>query len=104
MSPLPTVLALQNAWVYIGTFDGSDEMSDIEVTIYDVLCQRTTLGISDVQPDYCHVWFRRCFDDTRFWGQCNTIEEVGFLENTFNKVREDNVLIDFVWKSNDFYI
>ena len=55
MSPLPTVLALQNAWVYIGTFDGSDEMSDIEVTIYDVLCQRTTLGISDVQPDYCHV-------------------------------------------------
>jgi len=55
MSPLPTVLALQNAWVHISTFDGSDEISDIEVTIYDVLCQRITLGIPDVQPDHRHI-------------------------------------------------
>jgi len=55
MSPLPTVLALQNTWVHISTFDSSDETSNVKATIYDVLCQRTTLGIPDVQPDYHHV-------------------------------------------------
>ena len=55
MSPLPTVLALWNAWIHIGTFDGSNETSNIEATIYNVLCQRTTLGIPDIQPDHHYV-------------------------------------------------
>jgi len=55
MFPLPTVLALWNTWVHISTFDSSDETSDVEATIYDVLCQRTTLGIPDVQPDHYYV-------------------------------------------------
>ena len=38
MSPLPTVLTLQDTWVYVGIFDGSDESSNIEVTINNVLC------------------------------------------------------------------
>ena len=104
MSPLPTILALQDIWVYIGIFDGSDETSYVEATIDDILYQRTTLGIPDVQPDYHHVWFRRCFDDMRFWGQYDTIEQVDFFKNTLNIIRGDDILIDFVWKSNDFYI
>ena len=66
MSLLPIVLALQNTWVHIGTFDGSNEVSSVEMTIDDVLCQRTALGIPDVHPDHCYVRFWRCFDDTRF--------------------------------------
>ena len=106
MSPLPTILALQDIWVHIGTFNGSDKMSYVEATIDDVLHQRTTLGILDVQPDHYHVWFWRwrCFDDMRIWGQYDTIEQVGFFKNTLNIIREDDILIDFVWKSNDFYI
>jgi len=38
MTPLPTVLALQNTWVHIGTFDSSNESSNVEATIDDVLC------------------------------------------------------------------
>ena len=53
--PLPTVLALWDTWVHIGTFDGSDETSDVKVTIDNVLHQRTALGILDVHPDHCHV-------------------------------------------------
>ena len=68
MSPLPTVLALWDIWVHIGTFDSSNETSDVEVMIDDVLHQRTALGIPDVHPDHCHVWFWRCFNDMRFWG------------------------------------
>jgi len=37
MSPLPTVLTLWNAWVHVGTFDGSDESSNVEVMIDNVL-------------------------------------------------------------------
>ena len=55
MSLLPTVLALWDTQVHIGTFDGSDEMSDVEATIDDILRQRTALGIPDVYPDHCHI-------------------------------------------------
>jgi len=55
MSSLPTVLALWNAWVHISTFDSSNETSNVEAIIYDVLCQRTTLEIPDVQLDHCNV-------------------------------------------------
>jgi len=66
MSPLPIVLALWNTWIHIGTFDNSDKTSNIEMTIDDVLRQRTALGIPDVYPDHCHVQFGRHFDDARF--------------------------------------
>ena len=55
MFPLPIVLALWDTWVHIGTFDGSNEMSNVEVTIDDVLHQRTALGVPDVHSDHCHV-------------------------------------------------
>jgi len=55
MFPLPTVLALWDTWVYIDIFDSSDETSDVEAMIDDVLRQRTALGIPDIHPDHCHV-------------------------------------------------
>ena len=55
MSPLPTVLALQDIWVHIGTFDSNDETSDVEVTIDDILCQRTALRIPDIHLDHHYV-------------------------------------------------
>ena len=55
MSPLPTVLTLWDSWVHVGTFDSSDESSNVEATIDNVLHQRTTLGIPDVHPDHRHV-------------------------------------------------
>jgi len=55
MSPLPTVLILRDTWVHVGIFDGNDESSNVEVTIDNVLRQRTTLGTPDVHPDHCRV-------------------------------------------------
>jgi len=37
MSPLPTVLTLQDTWVHVGIFDSSDESSNVEATIDNVL-------------------------------------------------------------------
>ena len=104
MSSLPTVLALWNTWVHVSIFDSSNKMFNVEKMINNVLCWRTTLGIPDVYPNYCHVWFGRHFDDIRFWGQHNIFEKMHFFEYTLNIVRWDDSLLDFVWKSNDFHI
>ena len=55
MFPLPTVLALRDTWVYIGTFDSSDKTSDVKAMIDDVLRQRTALRVPDVYLDHCYI-------------------------------------------------
>jgi len=55
MTPLLTVLALQNIWVHVCTFDSSDETFNVKITINDILHQRTALGIPNVHPDHCYV-------------------------------------------------
>ena len=66
VAPLPTVLALRDTWVHVGTSNGSDVASNIEVSVDDVLSYRTALGIPDVHPNHCLVGFGGRFDDTRF--------------------------------------
>ena len=66
MASLPTVLALRDTWVRVGTSNGSDVASNIEALVGDVLSYRTALEIPDVHPNHHLVGFRGCFDDTRF--------------------------------------
>ena len=66
VAPLPTVLALRDTWVCVGTSNGSNVASNIEVSVDDVLSYRTTLGIPDVHPNHHLVRFGGCLDDTRF--------------------------------------
>ena len=66
MTPLPTVLALRNTWVRVGTLNGSDVIFYIEIMVDNVLSCKTTLEISDVHPNHCLIGFRGCFNNTRF--------------------------------------
>ena len=66
MSPLPTVLALWNPQVHISPVNGRNKLFNVKSTIDNVLHTQTTLGISDVHPDHCHIRFRRSFDDVGF--------------------------------------
>ena len=66
VAPLPTVLALRDTWVCVGTSNSSDVASNIEASVDDVLSYRTALGIPDVYPNHHLVGFGGCFDDTRF--------------------------------------
>ena len=66
MAPLPTVLALRDTWVCVGTSNGSDVASNIEASVDDVLSYRTALGIPDVHSNHHLVGFGGRFDDTRF--------------------------------------
>jgi len=66
VAPLPTVLALRDIWICVGTSNGSDVASNIEASVDDVLSYRTALGIPDVHPNHHLVGFGGRFDDTRF--------------------------------------
>ena len=55
MTPLPTVFTLRNSWVHICSANGCNKLSNIESTIDDVLCARTTLGVPDIHPYYCFI-------------------------------------------------
>ena len=66
VAPLPTVLALRDTWVCVGTSNSSNVASNIEVSVDDVLSYRTTLGIPDVHPNHRLVRFGGYLDNTRF--------------------------------------
>jgi len=66
MTPFPAVLTLWNTWVCIGTLNGSDKTTYIEIMVNNVLSCRTTLGILDVHPNHCLIGFRGHFNDMRF--------------------------------------
>ena len=55
MTPLPTVFTLRNSWVHICSANSCNKSSNIELTIDDVLCTRTALGVPDVHPYYCFI-------------------------------------------------
>jgi len=57
VSPLPTVLTLQDTRVHISTIYHSDETSHIETSIDDSFDLGTVLSILDVNPDDDYVRF-----------------------------------------------
>ena len=73
VTPFPTVLALWNTQVHIGTMNGHDESSNIETAVDNVLsCRtnvlscRTILRVPDIHPNHCHVGFGGSFNNTWF--------------------------------------
>jgi len=65
VAPPPAVLALRNIWVHIHTSNDSNKTTNVEAAIDDVLYQRTTLGIPDINPNYSHIGFGKSFDNSR---------------------------------------
>ena len=63
MAPFPTVFTLWNAQVHIGTMNSSNILANVELSIDNVLSLRTTLGIPDIHPNYCHVQFGKHLDN-----------------------------------------
>jgi len=66
VASLPTVLALRDIWVRIGTSNSSDVASNIKASVNDVLIYRTALGIPDIYPNHHLVGFGGHFDDMKF--------------------------------------
>jgi len=51
MSPLPTVLALRNTRIHVGSLNCYDAPSYIEASVNKTLSLTTTLNVPNVNPD-----------------------------------------------------
>ena len=91
--PFSTVLALWNTKVYVCAMNGGDVLSNIEVLVYDVFCNWSTLWVLDIDPNYCHIRLGWSFDDIWFWSQYNIVEDIWLLEDAFNNVWRDGVML-----------
>ena len=102
----PTILALWNFWIHVGSSDSSDKASYIEVSVDDFFCVSTTLRVPDIDPDDGHVEFGRNLDDMRSRSEDNVIEDVVAPENAFDIIWRNTricVLI-VVWNTYNFEI
>jgi len=79
MIPLPTILALGYAWIYICTSDCCNMASYIETSIDKAFSFGTTLSILNVNLYNGHIWFWWDFDDSGSRYKDDIIENISWL-------------------------
>jgi len=86
MTPFPAVFILRNPRVYVSISNSHNEPTDIEASVNKSLGFTATLDIPYIDPNNCHVWFRRHFDDAWFEYKSNIVENLILLDDSFNIV------------------
>ena len=87
MSLLPTILALQNTWVHVGSTNYSDKAFYIEASVDYFLGIGPILCVPNVNPNYGHIKFGQDFNDSRLGCKNNVIEYMITLEDILNFIR-----------------
>jgi len=64
MTLLPTILALRDAWVYVGSLHCRNDISYVEPSIDDFPGIGASLGVPYLNPNYCYVGLGGNFDNT----------------------------------------
>jgi len=72
----PTILALQDTWIHVGTTNHSDKASYIEVSVNYFLSIEPILCVPNVNPNYGHIRFGRDLDDLRLGCENDVVEYV----------------------------
>ena len=84
MSPLPAILVLRNARIYVGSSNGCNKPSYIETPVNKTFSLTSTLNILDVNPNNWHIRLGWHFDDTQFWHENNIVKYLILFNNAFN--------------------
>jgi len=63
MTPLPTILALRNPRVHVGSLYSSDNALNIKMSVNDFFCIYAILDIPDINPYNSHVRLGKYFDN-----------------------------------------
>ena len=74
--PFPTILALQDIWVYVSTANYSNKASYIKVSVNYFLGIGPILCVPNVNPNYNHIGFGRDLDNIRLGYKNDVIEYV----------------------------
>jgi len=89
MTPLPTILALKDTWVHVGSSHHCNDIFYIEPSIDDFFGIGASLSVPYVNPNYHHVGLGRNFDNIWFRSENYDIEDVVVFKNMFNILRGD---------------
>ena len=84
MSPSPTILALEDTWIHIGSSNSCDKSSYIKVPINKTFSLITALNIPNDNPNNRHIRLGWNFDDSWFWCKNNIVEDLILFNNTFH--------------------
>ena len=87
ISPLPTILALGDAWIHIGSSNSCDKSSYIKASINKTFSLTTTLNISNINPNNWHIRLGWNFDDLWFWYKNNIVKDLILFNNTFHIIK-----------------
>jgi len=87
MTPLPAVLVLWYAWVYICTLNCCDETTNVEPSVNDFLSIGSVLRVPNVNLYDGYVGFGGYLDDVWFRGEDNVVKQVVVLQNIFDVVQ-----------------
>ena len=87
MTPLPTILALQYAWVHIYTPNCCNETTNVKPLVNDFLSIGSILYILNVNSYNSHVRFGGYLNDMWFRDKDNVIKQVVVLQNIFNIIQ-----------------
>ena len=65
VTPPPTILTLEDFWVYVCSSNGNDVVAYVEVPVDKHFGIVTTLYILYINPDDCYIRFWGDFDNSR---------------------------------------
>ena len=89
VTPLPAIFALGDARVHVGTPYCSNNVSDIESSVDDFSSVATILVVPNIDPDNCHIWLGRDFNNVWSWRKDDVVENMIIFEDVFDILRGD---------------
>ena len=106
MPPFPTVFALRNTRIHIGTSYHSDNISDIKLPVDYFLSVIVILIILYVDPDDGYIWFVGDLDNSWFWCKNDVVKNVRVFKSAFDVFRWNASiwLVNIVWNSYNFEV
>jgi len=92
MTPFPAIFTLWNLRVHVSISNSRNEPTDIETPVNKRLGFTTALDVLYINPNNCHVRFRRHFDDTWFGHKSDIVENLILLDDILDIVQSEAIL------------
>ena len=92
MTSFPAIFTLWNPRVHVSTSNSCDEPTDIETPVNKRLGSTTTLDVPYIDPNNCHVQFRRHFDNMQFECKSDIVKNLILLDDILNIIRSEAIL------------
>ena len=84
VSPLLTVLILEDIRIHIYSLNYCDMTSYIKALVDQRFSGSTTLQVLYINPNNRHVWFEKNFDYMQFWSNVNIVKNISGLDDWFH--------------------